>query len=72
MNPKPRKFETRLTVSLTGRDYEALNALAEKDDVSASWLVRRAVEKYLRQRRKEIGPPSTTQAPAETRALDHQ
>lgn len=58
MNAKPRKFETRLTVSLTGRDYDALNTLADKDDVSASWLVRRAVEEYLRQRHNEIGPPA--------------
>jgi predicted transcriptional regulator len=50
MNARPKKFEMRLTVSLTGRDYDALNALADKDDVSASWLVRRAVEEYLRQR----------------------
>jgi predicted transcriptional regulator len=57
MSTKAKKFETRLTVSLTGRDYDALNALADKDDVSASWLVRRAVEEYLRQRHNEIGPP---------------
>jgi len=68
MNPRPKKFETRLTVSLTGRDYEALNSLADKDDVSASWLVRRAVEEYLRQRRKEIGPPGALPAPTETHA----
>jgi hypothetical protein len=56
MNAKPKKFETRLTVSLTGQDYEALTTLAGKDDVSASWLVRRAVGEYLRQRDGEIGP----------------
>ncbi len=67
MNAKPRKFETRLTVSLTGRDYEALNALADKDDVSASWLVRRAVEEYLRQRQNEVGPPDAAQTAGERR-----
>ncbi len=65
MNAKPKKFETRLTVSLTGRDYEALNVLADKDDVSASWLVRRAVEEYLRQRHNEIEMPRTALATGE-------
>ncbi len=67
MNAKAKKFETRLTVSLTGRDYDALNALADKEDVSASWLVRRAVEEYLRQRHNEIGPPSVTRTAGEGR-----
>jgi len=68
MNAKAKKFETRLTVSLTGRDCDALNALADKDDVSASWLVRRAVEEYLRQRHNEIGQPGMTRTAGEGRA----
>jgi predicted transcriptional regulator len=72
MNPKPKKFETRLTVSLTGKVYGALNALADKDDVSASWLVRRAVEEYLRQRRHEIESPGAMPAPGEGRAADRR
>ncbi len=68
MNGKPRKFETRLTVSLTGRDYDALNALADKDDVSASWLVRRAVEEYLRQRHNDMGLPRVVQLAEEGRS----
>lgn len=65
MTAKSRKFETRLTVSLTGKDYNALNTLADKDEVSASWLVRRAVEEYLRHRQQEIvlaGDSETPQA----------
>lgn len=65
MNAKSRKFETRLTVSLTEKDYDALNALADKDDVSASWLIRRAVDEYLRQRHKEIPPAGTERARGE-------
>ncbi|WP_353850785.1 ribbon-helix-helix protein, CopG family [Acidiphilium sp.] len=65
MNAKPRKFESRLTVSLTGRDYDALNALADKDDVSASWLVRRAVEEYLRQRQSDAGLPHVARTAGE-------
>ncbi len=47
MKRKPKKFGPRLTVSLTAGDYDALNALAQKDEVSVSWVVRRAVERYL-------------------------
>lgn len=56
MKGKSRKFGPRLTVSLTGSDYNTLNALAEKDDVSVSWVIRRAIEEYLRKHQKEIGP----------------
>ena len=47
MPTKPRKFGPRLTVSLTGSDYDALSILAERDEVSVSWVVRRAIEEYL-------------------------
>ena len=56
MKQKPKKFGPRLTVSLTASDYDALNALAQKDEVSVSWVVRRAVEKYLRNHRQESEP----------------
>jgi predicted transcriptional regulator len=61
MNPRARKFGPRLTVSLTGTNYDTLSALAEKDDVSASWIVRRAIDEYLRRRRKEINSPAPVQ-----------
>lgn len=47
MKAKFRKFGPRLTVSLTTSDYDELNTLAQKDEVSVSWVVRRAVEQYL-------------------------
>lgn len=56
MTGKPRKFGPRLTVSLTGSDYDALSALAEKDDVSVSWVVRRAIDEYLDNHRHEAEP----------------
>ena len=55
MREKSKKFGPRLTVSLTGGDYDTLNALAEKDQVSVSWVVRRAIDEYLRRHQKEIG-----------------
>ena len=59
MKGRSRKFGPRLTVSLTGDDYEALSVLADNDDVSRSWLIRRAIEEYLRKRRPgpERSPP---------------
>ena len=56
MGSKPKKFGPRLTVSLTVSDYDALNALAQKDEVSLSWVVRRAVERYLHSYRQESKP----------------
>jgi hypothetical protein len=56
MKGRSRKFEPRLTVSLTRSNYETLNALAEKGEVSVSWVVRRAIDEYLGKHWKEISP----------------
>lgn len=56
MTSKHKKFGPRLTVSLTERDYDALTALAEKDDVSVSWVIRRAIDEYLDNHRHEAEP----------------
>nr|WP_082995252.1 ribbon-helix-helix domain-containing protein [Halomonas elongata] len=56
MAGKVKKFGPRLTVSLTGQDYDALLALAEKDDVSVSWVMRRAIDEYLDNHRHEAEP----------------
>ena len=53
---KHKKFGPRLTVSLTGSDYDVLLALAEKDEVSISWVVRRAINGYLDNHRHEVEP----------------
>lgn len=45
-----RRFGPRLTVSLSEANYDRLEHLAEKDEVSISWVVRRAIEDYLRRR----------------------
>lgn len=50
-----RKLEQRITVSLPKADYEALGAIAGQSGASVSWVVRRAVVKYLQEQ----------QAPAE-------
>ena len=53
MTAKPKRFGPRLTVSLTDSDYDALYALANKDEVSVSWVVRRAIDEYLTHHRHE-------------------
>lgn len=61
MTGRSKKFGPRVTVSLIGDDYDALTVLADKHEVSISWVVRRAVEEYLRRRRPglERVPQST-------------
>ncbi|SEG32298.1 ribbon-helix-helix domain-containing protein [Jhaorihella thermophila] len=56
MPAKPRKFGPRLTVSLTGSDYDALSILAEKGEVSVSWVIRRAIEEYLANHTDDVEP----------------
>ncbi len=50
MKGRSRKFGSRLTVNLTANDYDALTALADKDETSISWVMRRVIDEYLRSR----------------------
>ncbi len=36
-------------MSLDDADYAALNALASKSDVSLSWVIRQAIQRFLRE-----------------------
>lgn len=51
MSEKSKKFGPRVTVSVTAGDYDTLNVIAGRDDVSVSWVVRRAIDEYLRRHR---------------------
>lgn len=51
--PKTDRKVTRMSVSLDDRDYQALREIAETNDVSTAWLVRRAVSDFLKT--NEIG-----------------
>lgn len=57
MTGKHKRYGPRLTVSLTDSDYDALSTIAEKDEVSLSWVVRRAINEYLDNHRPEVKPP---------------
>ncbi|MCA0208633.1 MAG: ribbon-helix-helix domain-containing protein [Proteobacteria bacterium] len=52
MSDRSKKLGPRVTVSVTPGDYETLNALAERGDVSVSWVVRRAINEYLRRQQQ--------------------
>ena len=43
-----QKETTRLTVSLDEADYATLNAMAQKSDVSLSWVIRQAIQRFVR------------------------
>lgn len=45
--PKSDRKTRRISISLDDRDYQALREIAETNDVSAAWLVRRAVADFL-------------------------
>lgn len=45
--PKTEKQPARLTVTLDEQDYSAVCSLAAQNDVSAAWVIRRAVQQYL-------------------------
>jgi predicted transcriptional regulator len=45
--PKTEKQPARLTVTLDEQDYSAVCNLAAQNDVSAAWVIRRAVQQYL-------------------------
>ena len=72
MPGKLRKFGPRLTVSLTSSDYDALSALADKDDVSVSWVVRRAIGEYLDNHRHEAEPVLPLRIPQKAEKSAHR
>ena len=47
---KPMK---RVTVTVDPDDYAALDQLAERSDVSASWLIRRSMREFLQRHRDD-------------------
>ncbi|MDO8973902.1 ribbon-helix-helix protein, CopG family [Reyranella sp.] len=56
MSDRSKKLGPRVTVSVTPGDYDTLNALADKDDVSVSWVIRRAIHEYLQRHYQPARP----------------
>lgn len=48
----------RVTLTVDPEDYAALEGLADRSDVSISWLVRRAVREFLERRAAERIDPT--------------
>jgi len=54
---RPAKPLRRVTLTVDPDDYAAMEALGRRSDVSASWLVRRAMREFLERRTtKRIDP----------------
>ena len=47
------KTMRRVTVTVDPDDYAALNQLAERSEVSASWLIRRSMREFLHRHRDD-------------------
>lgn len=45
--PRTDRKITRISVSLDDQDYQVLREIADRNDVSAAWIVRRAVSDFL-------------------------
>ena len=45
--PKQHKQTARLSVSFEKADYDRVTAIAEANDVSTAWIIRKAVTTYL-------------------------
>ncbi len=45
--PKQHKQTARLSVSFEKADYDRVTAIAEANDVSSAWIIRKAVTAYL-------------------------
>lgn len=46
-NRKATKPMKRVTLTVDPDDYDAINDMAKRSDVSASWLIRRAMREFL-------------------------
>lgn len=62
--PKSDRQASRLTVTLDADAYAKVCVLANQNDVSAAWIIRRAVDNYLQSTR----PNPPTGAAASRRA----
>lgn len=52
-NRKKTKPMKRVTVTVDPDDYEALDRLARRSEVSASWLIRRSMREFLQRHRDD-------------------
>jgi len=65
--PKGKKVAARLSVGLSQPQYAALTALAEQNEATVAWLIRRAVAEFLE--RHGSSALSALRLPRRTRKL---
>ena len=53
--PRTDRKVTRISVSLDDQDYRALREIADQNDVSAAWIIRRALADYLQDKPRGQG-----------------
>ena len=51
---KNSKKMTRITISIDPNEYETVEKIAENDERSASWVIRKAVSEFLERQDKEV------------------
>lgn len=54
MTGKFKRFGPRVTISIRPEDHDALYKLAGADDVSVSWVIRKAIKSYLIENRSRV------------------
>lgn len=67
--PRGKQLPNRLCVSLDNETYADLCTLSRDQGVSASWLVRRAVQDLVSQHRSELVPELPLQRSANSRRV---
>jgi hypothetical protein len=64
--PRGKKHPARMSVSLDAATYADLCALSREYDVSAAWVLRRAVEEFI-ERNRTVGQAELPLARASTK-----
>jgi hypothetical protein len=54
--PKGKKVAARLSVGLSEPQHAALTALAEQNEATVAWLIRRAVAEFLQRHGSKTAP----------------
>lgn len=54
--PRGRKADIRISVGFEERTYGALSAVAQENDATIAWVIRRAVAEYLSRRGSHLEP----------------
>lgn len=61
--PKSKKHSVRLTVTLNEGEYAELTRLGAELDLSAAWMIRRAVSEFVARHRESIAADLPLQRP---------